>query len=504
LGSGDKTTRNRLSREYSQALEEHLTHGSRASLAPATKLGRRAKASGLDSVDLAKMHGRTLSGILPSSGNGSGVAGRAGHFLVEALSTIDGHRPTPRKPPSRGQGKALAAANRRAERETGRRVAAEKALQRIERHYRLLLKESVHMQEHLRHLSRRVLTAQEEERKQISRELHDEIGQTLTGVTVKLATLKKEGAENTKGLEKKIASTQRLLERSMRIVHRFARDLRPPLLDDLGLIPALHAFMKEFTKRTHIAVSFTAFAAVERLESEKRTVLYRVAQEALTNVAKHARASRAGVTIRKDGGHVQLEVHDDGRAFQVKRVLSATKFTRLGLLGMRERVEMVGGDFNIESAPGEGTTALLLMMNIFLLLAAYYLLKVIREPLVLSEGGAEVKSYSSAGQALLLLIIVPAYGAFASRVNRVQLIQWVTLFFAANLLLFVLALSAGFRIGDHTITHPYLTRLSDAGGPPGWRAAPECGTPSRGGERTASEQHESLPGLHFRDVWPWR
>jgi hypothetical protein len=64
--------------------------------------------------------------------------------------------------------------------------------------------------------------------------------------------------------------------------------------------------------------------------------------------------------------------------------------------------------------------------------------------------------------------------------------------------------AAGFRIGDHTITHPYLTRLSDAGGPPGWRAAPECGTASRGGERTASEQHEPLPGLHFRDVWPWR
>jgi signal transduction histidine kinase len=251
---------------------------------------------------------------------------------------------------------ALAVAIRRAERETVRRVAVEKALEKSERHYRLLLKESIHMQQHLRHLSHRLLTAQEEERKQISRELHDEIGQTLTGVTVKLATLKKEAAANVRGLEKKIASTQRLLERSMKIVHQFARDLRPPLLDDLGLIAALHAFMKQFTRRTHIPIGFTAFAAVEQMDSDKRTVLYRVVQEALTNVAKHARASRASVSIHKAGRGVLMEVHDNGRSFHVERVLSAKKFTRLGLLGMRERIEMVGGVFAIESSPGKGTT----------------------------------------------------------------------------------------------------------------------------------------------------
>ena len=95
----------------------------------------------------------------------------------------------------------------------------------------------------------------------------------------------------------------------------------------------------------------------------------------------------------------------------------------------------------------EVQSALLMALTMFLILAGYYLLKTAREQLILSQGGAEVKSYSSAGQALLLLIIVPAYGAFASRVNRVQLIQWVTLFFVANLVLFVLALSVGFRIG---------------------------------------------------------
>src|SRR6187431_2391254 len=96
---------------------------------------------------------------------------------------------------------------------------------------------------------------------------------------------------------------------------------------------------------------------------------------------------------------------------------------------------------------GEAAAALLMALTMFLVLAGYYLLKTAREIFILSEGGAEVKSYSSAGQALMLLVLVPAYSAFASRVNRTQLVQWVTLFFAANLVLFLLALGAGLRIG---------------------------------------------------------
>jgi AAA family ATP:ADP antiporter len=96
---------------------------------------------------------------------------------------------------------------------------------------------------------------------------------------------------------------------------------------------------------------------------------------------------------------------------------------------------------------GEATSVLLMALTMFLILAAYYMLKTAREVFILSEGGAEVKSYSSAGQALLLLVLVPAYGAFASRVNRVQLVQWVTLFFVANLGLFMLALQLGLHVG---------------------------------------------------------
>lgn len=208
----------------------------------------------------------------------------------------------------------------------------------------------------MRHLSRQLLQAQEEERKQISRELHDEIAQTLAGINVYLATLKTDAAANTKSLGRNIARTQRLVEKSVDIVHRFARALRPTVLDDLGLIPALHSFMKEFTLRTRIPIVFTAFAEIEQLSGDKRTVLYRVAQEALTNIAKHARASRIKVSLEKIADTVCMEVNDNGKSFALNRVLLAKRNKRLGIVGMRERVEMVGGSFSVESAPGTGTT----------------------------------------------------------------------------------------------------------------------------------------------------
>jgi signal transduction histidine kinase len=138
-------------------------------------------------------------------------------------------------------------------------------------------------------------------------------------------------------------------------VHRFSRELRPSMLDDLGLIPALGSFTKEFARQTGIGVRFTSVAAAERWSSAKRTVLYRVAQEALTNIAKHSRAGRVEVSIGQSRGILCMDVVDDGRGFEVERVMSAKRHRTLGLLGMRERVEMVGGTFSIESAPGKGT-----------------------------------------------------------------------------------------------------------------------------------------------------
>ena len=252
----------------------------------------------------------------------------------------------------------LAVANRELQREIVRRQAVEEALRKSEQHYVQLFGRSREMHEQLRRLSRQLLVAQEEERKRISRELHDVIAQTLTGINIRLATLKKEATVTTDGLERKIALTQELVQQSVAIVHRFARELRPPLLDDLGLIPALHAFMKQFRADTGIQVSLTTHAAVEEVDGDKRIVLFRVAQEALTNVARHAQATRAQVKIQKLDGAICMRIEDNGNGFQAEQMLHARKGKRLGLLGMRERLEMVGGSLTVTSAPGTGTTVL--------------------------------------------------------------------------------------------------------------------------------------------------
>jgi signal transduction histidine kinase len=240
--------------------------------------------------------------------------------------------------------------------EITQRKAAEESLRKSEHHYLQLLAKSERLQEQLRRLSRQVISAQEEERREISRELHDVIAQTLTGINVRLATLKKEAAINTKGLDRNIASTQRLVEKSVDIIHQFARQLRPAVLDDLGLIPALHSYLKNFKTQTGIHTHLTAFAGVEKLDTPRRTVLFRVAQEALTNVARHARASRVDITIERLPDCVAMKIKDDGESFEVERVMHDPGNKRLGLLGMRERLEMVGGRFDVESAPGKGTT----------------------------------------------------------------------------------------------------------------------------------------------------
>jgi signal transduction histidine kinase len=239
--------------------------------------------------------------------------------------------------------------------ETTKRIGVEAALRKSEQHHILLLDQSRQMQEHLRHLTRKILTAQEDERREISRELHDEIAQTLTGINVQLANLKREAVVNTKGLRGKIAGTQRLVRKSVGIVHRFARRLRPALLDDLGLIAALNSFINGMQERTDLAIKLTTFPELKDLDVTKRTVFYRVAQEALTNVARHAEARLVHVIFKNRRKTVLMQIRDNGKSFNVEYVLLAKGKKHLGVLGMRERVEMVGGTFKIDSSPGQGT-----------------------------------------------------------------------------------------------------------------------------------------------------
>jgi len=348
-------------------LRKHLKQGPQASLQPAQGLGRRAMALGLETLDLARFHEQALiTLVLPgdSPGTRDRIIRRAGTFFAEAITPIEKTHRTAQEANAHlnqmiqrlnQRSVDLTASNRRLQQEIAQRKSVEESLRRSKQHYSQLLEQSRHMQAQLRLLSRQLLLAQEEERKMISRELHDQIAQTLTGINVRLASLKTEALADTKGLQKKITSTQRLVEKSVDIVHRFARELRPTVLDDLGLIPALLAFMKSFTKRTGVRTHLTAFAALEQLDSTRRTVLFRVVQEALTNVARHAQASRVEVSIQKLPGCICMKIKDDGKSFQVQRVLQAKGNKHLGLLGMRERLEMIGGSFGVESVPGKGT-----------------------------------------------------------------------------------------------------------------------------------------------------
>lgn len=250
----------------------------------------------------------------------------------------------------------LSASNRRLEKEIVRRQKVEESLRKSDQNQAQLLQQSRLLQKQLRQLSRQILTAQEEERREISRELHDVIGQTLAGINIQLTTLAKEAALDISSIIPNIRLTQRLVEKSVEIVHKFARDLRPAVLDDLGLIPALAGYIKSFSARTGIRVSLRTSVPVEILNSAQRTALFRVAQEALINVARHAQANRVTVSFKKSTGSLCMRVADDGKSFDVQHTLNSEGHKRLGLLGMRERLEMVNGCFDVESAPGKGTT----------------------------------------------------------------------------------------------------------------------------------------------------
>lgn len=357
-----------LSGRYHLALKSYLKEVPMSDLEPAREVGRHAMSLGLETLDLARIHEIALvSLVLPgySTSTNDGLMGRAGMFFSEAI--------TPIEETHRGAREAnvnlnhvvkalsqrtlqLADSVEELKQEIVQRKIVEESLRISEQTSIKLLGKSHLMQEELRDLSRKLLSAQEEERRKISRELHDVIAQTLTSINVRLAALKSESNSSSTDLRKKIETTQRLVEKSVDIVHRFARELRPTVLDDLGLIPALQGFMKSYMEDTGIRVTLKVFTGIEQLDTAVSTVLYRVAQEALTNVARHARASLAEVSILNSDGMIRMEIIDDGQGFEVDGMSSANKSNRLGLLGMRERAEMIGGAFCVESAPGHPTT----------------------------------------------------------------------------------------------------------------------------------------------------
>jgi signal transduction histidine kinase len=363
-----KTKQANFFRKYRAALRQHLEKRGECDSGHSHKLGREAMAAGLQTLDLARFHEEAVLQLVApsfSSMNRAKMVKRAGKFFAELIKPIELTHRVAREANvflSRindalsERTLELATSNLELKKEILQRKEVEKALRTSERHYSVLLEQSRDMQDQLRLLSHQVLSAQEDERKKISRELHDEIAQTLAGINVRLGALKAESGVHGQGFQAKIDHTQRLVEKSVDIVHRFARELRPTLLDDLGLIPALHAFVKTFTEETGIRVRLTVFAGVEELDNARRTVLYRVAQEALTNVVRHAHAPNVIINIQKLAENACMTITDNGKCPKMDPMLKAKRGKRLGLIGMRERLEMVGGSFHIQSVEGKGTT----------------------------------------------------------------------------------------------------------------------------------------------------
>jgi PAS domain S-box-containing protein len=205
-----------------------------------------------------------------------------------------------------------------------------------------------------RELGRQLGTAQEDERRRVARDLHDTVGQLMAGLSLGFKAIET-GGHLPPPAAARLAEAQRIMNDLARELHGLAVRLRPTSLDDIGLESALGQLVSEWSARVGVRADFHA-SGVEpgRLPPEVETAVYRVVQEALTNVVKHAKATLVSVVVTRPDGFVSVAVEDDGVGFDP----DASPKGRLGLVGMRERVEVFGGTIDIESSPGSGTTVL--------------------------------------------------------------------------------------------------------------------------------------------------
>jgi signal transduction histidine kinase len=203
-------------------------------------------------------------------------------------------------------------------------------------------------------LSARLIEIQEEERRNLSRELHDEIGQTLTALRLDISQAESASQDMTPAVQRKLESARSLAEKTIRAVRNISLLLRPSLLDDLGLGPALEWQAEEFQLRTGIHCELTQSGLENRLPDAYNTCVYRVVQEALHNCEKHSSANHVRVCVKHEPGLLTVEVNDDGKGFDINR-----KTGRLGILGMRERAEGLGGTLTVQSSAAAGTTVTL-------------------------------------------------------------------------------------------------------------------------------------------------
>ena len=208
----------------------------------------------------------------------------------------------------------------------------------------------------LRALTNQMVKVQEAERLHIARELHDEIGQVLTGLQLTLESGKRLASD---GVRSRIDEAQELVNGLIGRIRELALDLRPAMLDDLGLLATLRWYFERYTTQTNVEVQFAPAEPDERFRPEVETAVYRIIQESLTNVARHAGASQASVRLWTDTGTIGVEIKDRGTGFNTAGIPKNGAST--GLLGMRERATLLGGHFEVASAPGTGSTVTALL-----------------------------------------------------------------------------------------------------------------------------------------------
>jgi PAS domain S-box-containing protein len=207
--------------------------------------------------------------------------------------------------------------------------------------------------EQMRQLTSHLQVIREKERTSIAREIHDELGQQLTGLKIDVSWLSKKIPEEATEAKEKIRHVLELLDDTIKTVRKIASELRPSILDDIGIVEALEWQSKEFERRSGIKTIFTSELEDLQLPEELSTAFFRIFQESLTNVARHAEATVIRASFQKIKDKLVLTVADNGKGIDLNKM--ENKKT-LGLLGMRERTEMINGEFEIESAPGKGTT----------------------------------------------------------------------------------------------------------------------------------------------------
>ena len=207
--------------------------------------------------------------------------------------------------------------------------------------------------EQLRALSARLLSIREEERTRISREIHDELGQALTGLKMDLSWLLRKSPENSLPFAEQIKPMTELINKTIQTVRRISTELRPGVLDDLGIVAAIEWLVEDFKNRTRIECTSFADLNGAVIGPELSTALFRILQEALTNVIRHAEATHVTIGIRNDAGVIVLEVEDNGKGISERNIRNARS---LGILGIRERALLFGGEVHIEGAAGKGTT----------------------------------------------------------------------------------------------------------------------------------------------------